>query len=361
MGLSKGRKEYEDEQMTRKRKKVDWFFFLSDDLLFDILKRLRERDAFLRHKAKLSPELFTTRLVDIREEQQAIEVKEQNIDIPTSKGMIKSWCKEFLLISDPTRKRSLYAYNLITKEGSYLPRCNTSCGGHYTMKCGVALSFDGFKATYKVFHLFMGPPIECHILILRRDILSRVSSQWKKIKVPAYMGEGWSSQQLSSQSNTRILLGEAVSVQGRYFHWIVHIFKCLVSVDMVKEKITQTPLPDSVDTRSCYAGFEMGGFLTLFEGVNWDKGDVWILKDSQRMKWEKLHSIIVQNWCLRGPDSFLYPVCSTISKRYIIFMKIGGENGLCSYDLKTGVVKELNIDAESDDRCVVHSSAPSFI
>lgn len=50
MAMSKCKQSEEDEQMTRKKKTVDWFVFLSDDILEKILKVLPV--TFLRYKAK---------------------------------------------------------------------------------------------------------------------------------------------------------------------------------------------------------------------------------------------------------------------------------------------------------------------
>ncbi|KAI3788464.1 hypothetical protein L2E82_01232 [Cichorium intybus] len=165
--MSKCMKESKDEQTSkkRKRKKVDRFVFLPDDILLDILKRVP--DCFLRYKAKYvcrrwfniitnkilldhasfilqKTGTITVRVVDIREEEgQGLQVKEQDLDIP-HKGIIRSWCNEFFLIWGSSRN-TLYVYNVITKEGLYLPKCNVPCGGYYTNRCGVALSFDRFK------------------------------------------------------------------------------------------------------------------------------------------------------------------------------------------------------------------------
>ncbi|KAL7601447.1 hypothetical protein Lser_V15G26028 [Lactuca serriola] len=219
------RKESEDEQTTKKgkEKKVDWFVFLTDDILLDILTRLPYGS--LRYMAKyvckrwldllsnmklLDHASFilqktgnlTARHVDIREEGEGLQVKVQDLDIPRI-GMIRCWDHEFLLISEyKERKVSLYVYNIITKEGSYLPefKFNASYGGYCINKCGFALSLDRFKGIYKVVHLFMGPPNECHVLISRKDI---ASPKWKKFQVPC----------MNSQ---KISCFNAVSVQGRY-------------------------------------------------------------------------------------------------------------------------------------------------
>ncbi|KAL4587359.1 hypothetical protein LXL04_000228 [Taraxacum kok-saghyz] len=194
-----------------RKESEDLFVFIPDDILLDILKRLP--DAILRYKAKYvcrrwmdlisnwmlvdcasfilqNPRELITRRVDIMEEgeDQGLQVKVQDLDIPCI-GTIRSWGNEFLLMStnDKGKKTSLYVYNLITNEGSYLPECNASCKGRCNDKCGVALSFDVSKGIYKVVHVFMGPPMECHILVLEGDI---VSSNWKKVQVPCRHG-GW--------------------------------------------------------------------------------------------------------------------------------------------------------------------------
>ncbi|CAH1438678.1 unnamed protein product [Lactuca virosa] len=358
-----------------REKKVDYSSFLTDDILIDILRKLPT--VILRYKARFvcrrwfniitnkiliehasfivqrSSGPHTAIQVVIREEKQGLEMEQQHLDIPY-KGRIKSWCNEFLLIVDPNRHESLYVFNLMTKKGLYLPWCGTSCGGHYTIKCGVALAFDGFKGVYKAIHIFMGPPIQCKIIELKRDITSGVSSMWIKIEVPSYdMGEG------------QYYWGNLVSVQGRYFHWDVHCSKYLVSVDMVKEKIFQIPLPKCNDDRvgSQYSLFDMGGFLALLDNDSWNHADLWILKDFQRMKWEKLHSIRVSSYVnkrIYPPIVFnAYPVCSV--KRYLIFRKSRSMPGLLSYDLTNQDLKKLNILCLNREHCVVHSAAPSFL
>lgn len=376
MTTSKDRKQSKDKQMTRKKKKVNWFLFLSDDILLEILKKLP--DDFLRYKAKhvcrhwfnivtnkilLDHASFilqisnnpTVRLVDITEQQKGLQVKEHNLEIPVY-GWIISWCNEYLLITD--LEKNEFVYNLITKEGSLLPHC-TSCGGrdiHEIGNCGVALSFDGF--VYKLVHVFMGPPVQCHILVLRKNIVSRVSSKWKKIEVPSYMNKKsdfWGD-------HRRDYWGDPVLVQGRYFHWDVHCDRYLVSMDMVEEKMFKMSLPISGSSFQ-YTVFEMGGFLTLIHQVSRKVTEIWVLKDFHKMKWEKL-KLPIPDWCYF--EQYLGS-CSDIvsgmrSKRYITCMRLSSWDGaICSYDLKDWSVEELDIHIGGHDHRVVHSSIPSFI
>ncbi|KAI3525866.1 hypothetical protein L1887_04995 [Cichorium endivia] len=354
MEVSKCMKESEDEHKTGK--KVDRFFFLPDDILLDILKRVP--DVFLRYKAKYVCRRwfniitnmilldhasfihcnfrdFTTRLVDIREERLGLQVKVQDPDIPRI-GKIRSWCNEFLLISDNNRKGSLYVYNQITKEGWYLPQHNASCCscGNYAHKCGVALSFDRFKGIYKVAHLFMGRTIKCHILILGRNITTRAFLNWKKIELP-YMNEG------------KFIWGDPVSVKGRYLNWRIYGSNDLVSVDMVKEEICIISPPVSINHGMYISFFVMGGFLAVYVGGPCDKAEIWVLKDFHKLKWEKLQLRLDSNWFFT-----IYFIYGVISKRYII----GGKpmDGLYSYDLKSGVIKELGIHMGFSEGFVVH-------
>ncbi|KAL7605556.1 hypothetical protein Lser_V15G18542 [Lactuca serriola] len=368
VAMSKCRKECEDEQMKRKKNDVHWFAFLPDDVVEDILKRLPY--VFLRYNAKyvcrkwfdiinmilaensffiLQTSFgFTIRYVDVREEGLRLEVKEQNLRIHFF-GRIKSWYNEFLLILDPARKRkSLYIFNMITREKSFLPKPPTFFAHQDTSVCAMALFFDRFKGVYKVVHLFNGQSLQCHILQLEKDIVvSRVSSRWKKIKVPFYL----------DPRN----MGEIVSiqVQGRYFHWNLNCSRFLVSVDMIKEEVLQMSLPEPGERKRLYYSiFEMGGFLSLIDGVSRDKTDLWILKDFQSMKWEKLLSITVQDHGFVSA-SFRYPVCGVINKRYIVFMRSRHNKSIFSYDLKNRVFKKLNIHIDLGDLCVAHSSGPS--
>ncbi|XP_023756815.1 uncharacterized protein LOC111905353 [Lactuca sativa] len=378
------------KEMTRKEKKENWFAFLSDDIFLQILKKLPE--AFLRYKAKhvckrwfnivtnrilLDHASFilqtsydsTVRHVDITEEQQGLQVKVQNLEIPIG-GHIITWCNEYLLVTDLEKHE--YVFNVITNEGSFLPHC-TSCGEGDDTNCGMALSFDGFKGVYKVLHVFMGPPLQCHILVLRRNILSRISSNWKKIEVPSYMDE-WIPTYMYQR---RPYWGDPVSVQARYFHWRIWDFHgerwYLVSMDMVKEKMVRMSLPIPESSNVNYTVFEMGGFLTLIHQLSSKKSDkwmfndfqtdMWILKDFEMMKWEKLRISIPNYWYFGEyfkyfPDS----VSGMMSMRYLTCIRLSNWDGaVCSYDLKDFHVKELDIQIGSNDRRVPHSSSPSFI
>ena len=128
---------------------------------------------------------------------------------------------------------------------------------------------------------------------------------------------------------------------------------------MIKEEVLQMSLPEPGERKRLYYSiFEMGGFLSLIDGVSRDKTDLWILKDFQSMKWEKLLSITVQDHGFVSA-SFRYPVCGVINKRYIVFMRSKRKKCVFSYDLKNRVFKKLNIHIDSGDLCVAHSSGPS--
>ncbi|CAI9287568.1 unnamed protein product [Lactuca saligna] len=369
---NKSRKKSVHKRRTRKSKKVkvDPFIFLPDDILLEILKRLP--DAVLRYKEKYvcsrwfdiitnsilldhasyilqNKGTFRTCLVDIREEGERLQVKEQDLDIPHI-GMIRSWCNEFLLIS-VSYTNTLYVYNLITKEGSYLPQHNAPCGRYCIGNCGVALS--GFKGIYKVVHLYSGPPIKCHILNLGRgdNLMSTcVSSKWKHVK-------GSFTKDVKNRLHSWC---EPVLVrQGRYIHWETFNDSndLLVSMDTETEEIFQKRLPTSIEER--YSGnslFVIGGFLAVFDRVLYQGNDayVWILKDFRRRRWKKLQ--LITGHYTRYLDT--YRICGGISKRYIILRSTTGK-GMCSYDVENGVFKELDISIGSDhDHFVVHSSAP---
>nr|XP_043632771.1 F-box protein At5g49610-like isoform X2 [Erigeron canadensis] len=360
------------EQVSRKKRKVDFSALLPDDLLLDILEKLPTD--ILRYKTRYVCKRWfdlttnrilldhaslilenttgsqTVRLVDIREEKDGLKMKDQCLDIPYN-GRIKSWCNEFLLITDLNRDGSLFLFNRITKEGSFLPPCSLSCRGHYGCKCGVGLSYDDFKEVYKVVHVFNGPPIQCELLILKSDNISCASIKWKKVNGPSYTG------------NRQYYWDDPISVQGRYFHWDVHCCKYLISMDTAKERFRQTCLPgsDGIPMNNCYFLVEIGGFLSLLHKVSSDKINVWMLKDYQRTKWEKLQSISISSYTSIYPGSALLPVTSVKSKRYIIFRKPGSYTGLYSYDLKDKLIKRLNINIAPYERCVVQSTAGSYL
>ncbi|KAL9991976.1 putative F-box domain-containing protein [Helianthus debilis subsp. tardiflorus] len=370
-GTKRSRKESEAEQASRKKKKVDCFASLHDDLLIDILQKLPAD--ILRYKTRFVCKrwfslitnriLFdhasliletsygsrTVRLMDISEDKHGLTLKEQNLEIPYT-GRIKSWCNEFLLITDLYKEGSLFIYDIIRKQGSFLPPCSTSCGGHYGCKCGVGLSYDKFKGVYKVVHAFLGPQIQCELLIFKGDIASCNSLKWKKISGPYYTGQ------------RRYYWDDPVSVQGRYFHWDVHCSKYLVSMDTVKERFRQTCLPgsDVFPMNKRYSLVEMGGFLSLLHKVSVDKINVWMLKDYQRSKWEILQSINVSShvWSSIYPGRVLpLPVTCVKGERYIIFRKPGSETGLYSYDLKNKIMRRLDVNIAPAERCVVRTTA----
>ncbi|CAH1438666.1 unnamed protein product [Lactuca virosa] len=131
---------------------------------------------------------------------------------------------------------------------------------------------------------------------------------------------------------------------------------------MIKEEVLQMTLPESSERKRLYYSiFEMGGFLSLIDGVSRDKTDIWILKDFQSMKWEKLLSITFPDheFGRYHGAAFRYPICGMISKQYIVFMKSRWDKSLFSYDLKSRVFKEINIRIDLGDLYVVHSSGPS--
>ncbi|CAI9273673.1 unnamed protein product [Lactuca saligna] len=321
------RRQHKSEHVTKKKKSLDGFALLPDDVLLEIFQKLPPD--LLRYKVKFvcrrwftiitnnilldhaslilqrSTGSNTIRLMDIREEEQGLKMKQEFINMPCY-GCIKSWCNEYLLITDSIRIGILYLFNLITKQGSFIsPLPSVSCGGHYNGKCGLGISYDPFKKLYKVVHVYNGPPIQCEILVLESNIPSNEWIIWKKVNGTSHTGE------------RQYYWENPVSVQGRYFHWDVHSDKYLVSMDTVKERFRQTFLPGSgsdvyrMDNR--YSLVEMGGLLSLLHKVSFDRVNVWILKNFQRTKWEKFHSICILGYvCLRVfPGSVVsFPVTS---------------------------------------------------
>ncbi|XP_076933683.1 F-box protein At3g07870-like [Bidens hawaiensis] len=374
------------EERRPRTMKVDRFTMLPDDIIEDILKRLPARD--LRYRGKyVCKRWFNTinnqillehtsfiiqrssgphqaRQVVVREVNEKLEFKQQDLEIPC-RGRIKAWCNEFLLIADANRREYLYAYDLFTEKGMYLPNCSTSCGGHYTSKCGISLCYDGARRRYKVIHMFMGPPIQCHILVLAPEVVCILSNfaYWKKIEVPSNMGEG------------QYYWGDPVSVKGRYLHWDVHSSDHLVSMDTVKERFYQTRLPGLNDdrTRNQHSFVEMNGFLALVDKVSGNKANMWILKDLHNNKWEKSHSLNLScHWyfSIHPQIDIPFPICSVVNKRHIIFKKPNQPKTMTSllrYDLKTNLVETHLAERENvtmstgyDDRYVVQFIAPTF-
>ncbi|PWA65108.1 glycoside hydrolase family 17, F-box domain-containing protein [Artemisia annua] len=316
-----------------------WFYLITYTILLDHVSFILETQTG-SHKV---------RLVDISEEGEGITMNERYLELPYN-GRIKSWCNEVLLITDLDKQGSLFFYNIITKEGSLLSQCSISCGGHYSCRCGIGLSYDKFKGVYKVVHVFNGPPVQCELIILGSSNISTCnSSKWKEYSGPIYTGQRghhWD---------------DPVSVQGRYLHWDVHCSEYLLSMDTVKETFCQTSLPVS-------EGFshlvEMGGFLTLLHKVPSYEINIWVLKDFQRTKWEKLQSISTESVVYSSINPRRIPpipVTSVKSQRYLIFRLPGCDSTtFYSYDLKDNFMTRLDIDIEYGERFIVHSTSASF-
>ncbi|CAI9271938.1 unnamed protein product [Lactuca saligna] len=332
--LTESRKESEYEE-TKTKGKVGGFDLLPDDLLLDILKRLP--DNVLRyHSKKVCTQWFDiitnnilldhasfiiqrpigcypSRHVEIRVEGEGIEVKEHSLDMH-SIGPIKSWCDEFILIVGPYGEKSIIAFNIVNKVGSILPPCHAPCRGHSENKCAVVLTFDAIKGIYKVLHVYMGPPIQCHVLVLGKDVVSGLSSSyWKRMELPPKM-EIWQDYK-----------GEPVCVQARYLHWELSS-DYMVSMDTVKEKTVLMSVPQSHHgtAGNHYTLFEMGGFLCLITRVSWAKAaktDIWRLTDFDKMIWQKFQSITIPRWYLdKGyTAASLYPICGVVGNRFVIF------------------------------------------
>uniref|UniRef100_A0A5B6YPK4 F-box domain-containing protein n=1 Tax=Davidia involucrata TaxID=16924 RepID=A0A5B6YPK4_DAVIN len=379
MELRKCKKQCEPERIMRRKKKVDYFAYLPDDILFNILILLPAE--LLRYKFKYvcrrwfniitnrilfdqasliiqrptgeREHVYGTRLVDINEGKFNLRMKEQYLDIPC-RGRIRSWCNELLLITDPFKLGALYVFNLVTKEGSTLPPCSSYCSGHVGCKCGLGLAFDKFKGAYKVVHVFLGPnSIQCEILVLKCELLSFKCLKWKKINGPSYIGQ------------RHYFWDDPISVEGRFFHWDVHSAKYIVSMDIVKERFRQTRLPEYGNSLMSNAYFfvEMGGLLSLLIPVSGTQVDVWILKDFQRTVWEKLQCIKSLSYV----PSKIYPgrihpvpIASLKNGSIIIFRKTGSDLGLFAYYLKCNHMAKLEIGIEANERCLVQSTAFGF-
>ncbi|GJU70423.1 F-box protein-like protein [Tanacetum coccineum] len=263
---------------SRKKENVDHFALLPDDVVVLILRKLPVDELRFRvcYNNSGSPR---HRVVRITEEEGELAVKEQDLEIPY-KGCIKSWVDEYLLISGHSKKGSLYLYNILTKEGLFLPRCSLSCGGHYGRKCGVGFSYDRFKQVYKVVHVFNGPPIQSELIILKPGNFN--SSTWKKINGPLYTGQ------------RKYSWHDPVSIDGRYLHWNVNSFDYLLSMDTVEERFRRISLPpiydDNLKNKNQYSICKMGGFLGLHE-VSSENDVMWVLKNFERTTWEKLKFI----------------------------------------------------------------------
>ncbi|KAI3519867.1 hypothetical protein L1887_09085 [Cichorium endivia] len=135
-------KGFEDEQMKKKKNVVDWFVFLPDDVLLDVLKRLP--DVFLRYKAtyvcKRWFDIITNRIL----------LDHVSFIIRKSIGTVKARCVD------------------IREEGQGLQ---------------IQGSIQGCSLVY-------GPTNPMSYSTHGRDIISPVSLKWKKIKVPSCTNYG---------------------------------------------------------------------------------------------------------------------------------------------------------------------------
>ncbi|GJZ54923.1 F-box protein-like protein [Tanacetum coccineum] len=334
---------------SRKKENVDRFALLPDDVVLLILQKLPADELRFRvcyvcrqwynltnyrilvnhfpFMYQYEPWTPRHRVSMITGEGGELAVKEQDLEIPY-KGGLRSWVNEYLLISGHRQKRSLYLYNILTKEGWFLPQCSLSCRGHYDRKCGVGFSYDRFKQVYKVVHVFNGPPIQSELIILKPGNFN--SSTWKKINGPLYTGQ------------RKYSWPDPVLVDRRYLHWDVNSFDYLLSMDTVQERFRQTDkillgngignvsniretfrgrihgvsvpkafpngydsptgvsvlqsLPpvydDSLKNNNQYSISDMGDFLSLHK-VSSENDVIWVLKNFERITWEKLKFIRV--------------------------------------------------------------------
>ncbi|GJZ82795.1 hypothetical protein Tco_0647968 [Tanacetum coccineum] len=214
---------------SRKKENVDRFALLPDDVVLLILiESFQLMNPSAIRVAMYEPWTPRHRVSMITGEGGELAVKEQDLEIPY-KGGLRSWVNEYLLISGHRQKRSLYLYNILTKEGWFLPQCSLSYRGHYDRKCGVGFSYDRFKQVYKVVHVFNGPPIQSELIILKPGNFN--SSTWKKINGPLYTGQ------------RKYSWPDPVLVDRRYLHWDVNSFDYLLSMDTVQERFRRISLP----------------------------------------------------------------------------------------------------------------------
>ncbi|GKC93866.1 F-box protein-like protein [Tanacetum coccineum] len=338
---------------SRKKENVDRFALLPDDVVLLILQKLPADELRFRvcyvcrqwynltnyrilvnhfpFMYQYEPWTPRHRVSMITGEGGELAVKEQDLEIPY-KGGLRSWVNEYLLISGHRQKRSLYLYNILTKEGWFLPQCSLSCRGHYDRKCGVGFSYDRFKQVYKVVHVFNGPPIQSELIILKPGNFN--SSTWKKINGPLYTGQ------------RKYSWPDPVLVDRRYLHWNVNSFDYLLSMDTVQERFRRISLPpvydDSLKNNNQYSISDMGDFLSLHE-VSSENDVIWVLKNFERITWEKLKFIRVTPSV--NPDRvFLIQPLSRRYSKYMIFTDPYEHDPIFySYDFKDKLLRRLDI------------------
>ncbi|CAL5363754.1 unnamed protein product [Camellia sinensis] len=366
----------ETKIVIRRKKRVNYFDFLPDDILFNILvliptellrlklkyvcKRwfnlISNRILFdlasliIQRPIRENRHIYETRRVDVNEGKLKLWTTVQDLNIPC-RGRIRSWCNELLLITDPHNLGALYIFNVNTQDGSTLPPCSSSCKGHFGCKCGIGLAFDKIKGSYKVVHVYVGLHwIECEILVLECKLSSFNCSKWEKISGPSYIGQ------------RRYYWDDPISVEGRFLHWDVHSAEFIVSMDVAEERFFQTRLPEYSNSFKSNEYFltEIGGRLSLLLPVSGSQVDIWILKTT----WEKLQSIRYICYVSSSIHSGIVlpdPIGSLRNGSNIIFRKTGSDSALYAYSFQFKHMKQLEIGIQANERCLVQSTAKDFL
>lgn len=368
---NKAKKSVQDEN-------VDYFAFLPDDLILYILiilpnKQLREHVMYvckrwfdiitnniffgrasliIQKPTSENHRAYTSRLVSICEGKKKLRVSKKDLNIPC-RGHIRSWCNELLLIVDPNKLGALYVYNLLTKEGLYVPMSmSLFCKGHIRCRCGLSLAFNKYTREYKVVHVYIGlNQVECEILVFKYECSMFYFLKWVTVKGPGFRGD------------REYYWDDPISVEGRFLHWDVHSPNYIVSMDVVEGGFQKTCLPKktSFNLSNGYHLMEISGLLSVVVPFSGTVFEVWVLKDFQKSEWEKLLTVRDLDYLhseiqpCGGKFSFV-PIASLKNGSNLIFRRSGTNLGLHAYKVfEFANMSKLDIQIEANERCVVQS------
>lgn len=378
MAIKEGCEHTKNKKTAHEKENVDYFAYISDDLLLNILillphKMLQEivmyvckrwfnlitQNIFFGHASLIiqkptngNNRAYTSRLVSICEGRKKLRVSDKELDIPC-KGIIRSWCNELLLIIDPNKLGALYVYNLITKEGLHLPLSGSLlCKGHIRCRCSLSLAFNKYMRVYKVVHVYIGlNRIECEVLKFKYELSDYSFSKWATVKGPIWRGE------------REYYWDDPVCVEGRYLHWDVHSPKYIVSMDIIKGEFRKTLLPKKTcfNLSNGYHLMEISGLLSVVVPFSGSVFEVWVLMDFEKSEWENLLTVrdsssLSSEIRSSGGKLSLIPIASLKNGSNLIFKRSCNNPGLYAYKVfEVANMSKIDIQIEANERCVVQS------
>ncbi|OVA17688.1 hypothetical protein BVC80_1835g62 [Macleaya cordata] len=267
-------------------------------------------------------------------------IRDLNLDFL---GVVRGTCNGLILVQRFFDKLhfSLHVLNPLTRQCISLPTPTI-----WSFKIWFGIAFVQSSREFKVLLAFG------HRTILRCEILTLGSSSdskyWITIDWPAFYKR--------LQNSTE----QPIVVNG-----IFHLktgFRYLISINAGDETIHKTHFPNlSIIVKNSHV-VEMGGSLGLIEH-NFDRLEVWILKDFQNSKWIKQDKII-----MKGPRPTislnifrdqLIPIVSLRNGQVIIFRKFHDKySGLYFFDIKHQEMRKIaELDINDQMVCLPYTVA----